>query len=167
MHHLFKLKKIFLILPLFFLLTACPVERNIAQKTPAELMAMQTRDFDTNKENAIGGIIAVFQDLGFIIETSDFNTGLITAKSPTQGNYSLWGRKMVDTKGTGTVREMGSDKVKIRLTFVAIDILILSLFLYPLPTFIILIVPNKTVISEFVYVIFKLSIRKVISLPSE
>tara|TARA_B110000305_G_C19358586_1_gene598198 strand:+ start:632 stop:1117 length:486 start_codon:yes stop_codon:yes gene_type:complete len=118
MHHLFKLKKIFLILPLFFLLTACPVERNIAQKTPAELMAMQTRDFDTNKENAIGGIIAVFQDLGFIIETSDFNTGLITAKSPTQGNYSLWGRKMVDTKGTGTVREMGSDKVKIRLNFV-------------------------------------------------
>ena len=118
MHHLSKLKNILLILPLFFLLTACPVERNIVQKTPAELMAMQTRDFETNKENAIGGIIAVFQDLGFIVETSDFNTGLITAKSPTKGNYSFWGRKMIDTKATGTVREMGSNKVKIRLNFV-------------------------------------------------
>ena len=118
MHHLFKLKKIFLILPLFFLLTACPVERNIAQKTPAELMAMQTRDFDTNKENAIGGIIAVFQDLGFIIESSDFETGLITAKSPTKGNYTWGGRKMVDTKATGTVRELNNNIVKIRFNFV-------------------------------------------------
>ena len=118
MHHLSKLKKIFFILPLFFLLTACPVDKNVIQKTPAELMAMQTKDFDTSKENAIGGIIAVFQDLGFIVETSDFNTGLITAKSPTKGNYSFWGRKMVDTKATGTVRSLGSNKVKIRLNFV-------------------------------------------------
>ena len=118
LHHFNFKKKIFFTLPLLILLTACPVDKQSLQKTPAELMALQTQDFDTNKSKALEGVIAVFQDLGFIVQTSDFNTGLITAKSPTKGNYHWMGRKMVDTKATGTVRELSSNKVKIRLNFV-------------------------------------------------
>jgi hypothetical protein len=118
LHHFNFKKKIFFTLPLLILLTACPTYKQAIQKTPAELMALQSQDFDTSKSNALGGVLAVFQDLGFIVETSDFNTGLITAKSPTKGNYHWLGRKMIDTMATGTVRELSSNKVKIRLNFV-------------------------------------------------
>jgi len=117
MRHLSNIKKIIFI-PLFLLLAACPVAQQVPQKSPAELMALQTREFETNKTNAISGVVAVFQDLGFIVNTSDFNTGLITAKSPTKGNFHFFGRKMVDTRATGTVRELGNKKIRIRLNFV-------------------------------------------------
>ena len=118
MRHLFNFKKLLLI-SVFLLLPACLIEQADPQKTPAELMALQTRDFDTSKEKAISGVVAVFQDLGFIIQTSDFNTGLITAKSPTKANFVPFiGRRMDDTKTTGTVRALSDGKVRIRLNFV-------------------------------------------------
>lgn len=118
MHHLFKFKKL-LLLPLFLFLAACPIEQSAPQKTPAELMALQTRDFDTTKEQAMSGVVAVFQDLGYIIQTSDFNSGLITAKSPTKANFVPFvGRRMDDTRTTGTVRVLSNNKVRVRLNFV-------------------------------------------------
>ena len=118
LHHFNYKNKIFFVLPLLILLTACPISKQAIQKTPAQLMALQSKDFDATKSNALNAIIAVFQDLGFIIESSDFETGLITAKSPTKGNYTWGGRKMVDTKATGTVRELNNNIVKIRFNFV-------------------------------------------------
>jgi outer membrane biogenesis lipoprotein LolB len=55
MRHLFNFKKLLLI-SVFLLLPACLMEQADPQKTPAELMALQTRDFDTSKEQAIGGV---------------------------------------------------------------------------------------------------------------
>ena len=118
MHHLSNYKK-FLLIPVFFLLVACPMEKAAPQKSPAELIALQTRDYDTTKEQAISGVVAVLQDLGYIIQTSDFQSGLITAKSPTKANFVPFvGRRMDDTRTTGTVRKLKNGKVRVRLNFV-------------------------------------------------
>jgi hypothetical protein len=117
MHHLSKLK-IFLAIPLFLVLTACPVEQRQVLKTPAELMALQTRTFETNKDPAMRAVVAVFQDLGYIVQTTDNATGLITAKSPTEGNFNLFGRKMVDTRVTAVIEEIKKNNTRIRLNFV-------------------------------------------------
>jgi hypothetical protein len=81
-------------------------------------MALQTREYSTTKEEGIAAVVAVFQDLGFIVQSSDFASGLITAKSPTKANFDFFGRRMIDTRGTGTVRVLKNKKIRIRLNFV-------------------------------------------------
>ena len=117
MLHLSKYK-IFLLLPIFLFLTACPVEKRVLLKSPAELMALQTRNFEINKDPAMRAVVSVFQDLGYIVQTTDNVTGLVTAQSPTVGNFNLFGRKMVDTKVTAVIEELQKNKTRVRLNFV-------------------------------------------------
>jgi hypothetical protein len=117
MHPLSKFK-IFLAIPIFLFLTACPVEQRQVLKTPAELMNLQSRTFEINKEPAMRAVVSVFQDLGYIIQTTDNATGLITAKSPTEANFNIFGRKMVDTKVTAVIEEIKKNNTKVRLNFV-------------------------------------------------
>lgn len=118
MHPLSKNLKLIILLPIFFLLTACPVEQRVALKSPAELIALQTRTFDSSKDTSMRAVVSVFQDLGYIIQTTESNTGLITAKSPTEASFSLFGRRMTDTKVTATVEQMSNTKTRVRLNFV-------------------------------------------------
>jgi hypothetical protein len=118
MLHLSKFKKSFFLIPFFLILTACPVEKRVVLKSPAELLALQTRTFESKKEPSIRAVVSVFQDLGYIIQTTDSITGLITAKSPTEASFSLFGRKMKDTKVTATVEEMSNMKTRVRINFV-------------------------------------------------
>ena len=117
MHHLSKLK-IFLVIPIFLFLVACPVEKRQALKSPAELMNLQTKTFDVGKDTAMRAVVAVFQDLGYIVQTTDNATGLITAKSPTEGNFNFFGIKMVDTRVTATIEEIKKNSTQVRLNFV-------------------------------------------------
>ena len=50
-----------------------------AAKSGVELQAYQAREFETSKRAAFSATMSVFQDLGFIIDDGDFDTGLITA----------------------------------------------------------------------------------------
>tara|TARA_B110000503_G_C6970295_1_gene338888 strand:+ start:224 stop:709 length:486 start_codon:yes stop_codon:yes gene_type:complete len=118
MHHLSKNLKLLALIPVFFFLTACPVEKRAALKTPAELLALQTRTFDGNKDPSLRAVVSVFQDLGYIIQTADSNTGLITAKSPTEASLSFFGRNMKDTKVTATIEQVSNTKTRVRLNFV-------------------------------------------------
>ena len=117
MHHLSKYKVI-LLLPVFLFLTACPIEQRAVLKTPAELMTLQARTFETDRDPAMRAVVSVFQDLGYIVQTTDSVSGLVTAKSPTVGNFNLFGRKMVDTKVTAVIEELRKNKTRVRLNFV-------------------------------------------------
>jgi hypothetical protein len=44
---------------------------------------MQTREFETSKERLFAATVSVFQDMGFVVQTGDLASGLITGKSPT------------------------------------------------------------------------------------
>ena len=88
-------------------------------KTSLELQALQAREFDTKKKVAFASVLSVFQDLGYIIKSSDLETGFITAKSPTQGGFKLFvGHTMKDTNATAFIEELRPGKTKVRLNFV-------------------------------------------------
>ncbi len=63
-------------------------------------------------------VLSVFQDLGYIVKTSDLETGFITAKSPTQGGTTFGNYTMKDTNATAFIEELRPGKTKVRLNFV-------------------------------------------------
>ena len=52
------------------------------QLTSLEIQSIQSREFETAKPTAFAAVLSVFQDLGYIVESADKETGFITAKSP-------------------------------------------------------------------------------------
>ncbi len=101
-----------------------------APKSGIELQAYQAKEFETSKRTAFSAVMSVFQDLGFIIDDGDFDTGLITATGPTHrdemGMSDLLAQVFAgaDTRGsthrraTAFVEQMPSGLVRIRLNFV-------------------------------------------------
>ena len=101
-----------------------------AAQSGVELQAYQAREFEASKRAAFSATMSVFQDLGFIIDDGDFDTGLITATGPSSrhglGVNDLLAQVLagVDTRGathrraTAFVEEMPSGLVRIRLNFV-------------------------------------------------
>ena len=75
----------------------------------AALRAMQTRTFDvSDRQQAMRGVIAALQDLGFIIERANEPLGLITAARFAEPQYA-------DVVGvTVTVRPLAEGKMEIR-----------------------------------------------------
>ncbi|NCF23448.1 MAG: hypothetical protein GWP60_02830 [Gammaproteobacteria bacterium] len=101
-----------------------------AAKSGVELQAYQAREFETSKRAAFSATLSVFQDLGFIIDDGDFETGLITAtglirrEKMDAGDLFAQIFAGVDTRvatqrrATAFVEEMPSGLVRIRLNFV-------------------------------------------------
>ena len=99
-------------------------------KTGIELQAYQAREFETNKRAAFSATMSVFQDLGFIIEDGDFDTGLITATGPSareEADFSdviaqlfsgIDMRGSIVRRATAFVEKMPSGLIRIRLNFV-------------------------------------------------
>lgn len=101
-----------------------------APKTGVELQAYQAKEFETTKRAAFSAAMSVFQDLGFIIDDGDFDTGLITATGPstrdelgvddllTQLFAGVDARASSHRRATAFVEEMPSGLIRIRLNFV-------------------------------------------------
>jgi hypothetical protein len=118
-----------LALALTLLLAACATAPPAA-KSGVELQAYQAKEFETNKRTAFSATMSVFQDLGFIIDDGDFDTGLITAtglirrEQMDAGDLFVQLFAGVDTRiatqrrATAFVERMPSGLVRIRLNFV-------------------------------------------------
>lgn len=101
-----------------------------APKSGVELQAYQAKEIETNKRAAFSATMSVFQDLGFIIDDGDFDTGLITATGLSirheMGMGDVFSKLFagVDTRGfttrraTAFVEKMPSGLIRIRLNFV-------------------------------------------------
>lgn len=88
-------------------------------KSPLELQAIQSKEFETSKKIAFAATLSVFQDLGYTVSSANLDTGLITAKSPTKQDFQLFvGQRMIDIKATAFVEEIVSGRTKIRLNYV-------------------------------------------------
>ena len=104
-----------LLLAAGILLSACaspptPPENLLAPDAEqAAAREMQTRSFDVaDRTQAMRGVIAALQDLGFIIERANETLGLVTAARFAEPSY----QDMVGI--TVTVQPEGSDKMRIR-----------------------------------------------------
>lgn len=107
-----------LILFSFVVLSGCA--RHVPTKTALELQAIQAKEFESTKKAAFASTISVFQDLGYVINSANLETGLITGKSPTKQSVQFFvGQVMTDVKATAFVEEITPGRTKIRLNFVA------------------------------------------------
>jgi len=102
-------------------LTSGCTGQQVKKKTSLEIQAIQAQDFETTKSVGFASVLSVFQDLGYIVESADKDTGFITAKSPTNSTHDwlFTGSKFQsNTKATAFVEEIVKGKTKIRLNFV-------------------------------------------------
>ena len=107
-----------------------PTPPTVSAPTPLEIQAIQKRDFETTKKIAFGSVISVLQDLGYIIDNADFETGIITGNSPTTSansgaevflsvlSGSGYTQKATKTKVSAFVEEIRKNNISIRLNFV-------------------------------------------------
>ncbi len=94
--------------------------RKKMQKTSLELQAIQAREFETTRQIAFAAVISVFQDLGYIVESAEIETGFVTAKSPTQkARPALFQSDIThETKVSAFIENLPQHRVRVRLNFV-------------------------------------------------
>ncbi|AJI72490.1 conserved hypothetical protein [Francisella tularensis subsp. novicida GA99-3548] len=85
------LKKInYLVYLIVLVLSGCassgPQQPNL---TPLQIQLMQTKVFNVDLRTAFDATVTVMQNLGYIIQDANFNSGIITAKSTQTANF--WG----------------------------------------------------------------------------
>lgn len=110
------------------LITACAIAAGSlsscvvggAGKSGLELQAFQKQSFSTSKKVAFASTMSVFQDLGYVIKSASFETGLISASSPTK-NVLFFGSHMSNTDASAFIEETSSNSTSIRLNFVNVS----------------------------------------------
>ena len=111
-------KNLYIIVVLLFFVSGCAQGLYKSEKTSLQLQAFQAKTFETTKRIAFASTLSVLQDLGYIIEAGDFDTGLISAKSPTQGGYLLFrGTSKKFRKVTAFIEPFGNKKTRVRLNY--------------------------------------------------
>lgn len=102
------------------LLSSCAFNTVKPQMTSLQIQAIQSRTFDTTKKIAFNSVVSVFQDLGYIISSAEYNTGFITADSPAKAYFSFMEGGTVSEKlrATAFIEEITPGKTRVRLNFV-------------------------------------------------
>lgn len=103
--------------------TGCASEER-PNLTPMQIQSLQTKQFDTTKPIAFASVISVFQDLGYIVNTADKDTGFITANSPSESHkdWFFTGNTYSNkTRATAFIEEIYEGNARIRLNFVVVN----------------------------------------------
>lgn len=106
--------------------SGCAMNDASQNKTSLEIQSYQSKQFDVDKKTAFNSAMSVFQDLGYIVNSANLDTGFITAESPTKGAkggealLSFLAGMQVEGKTavTAFVEELSPKSSKIRLNFV-------------------------------------------------
>ena len=101
-------------------LTGCAFNPPV-QLTPLEIQNMQSRSYDATKKVVFASVVSVFQDLGYTINSANFDTGFIAAESAATSDFSskfvLGISEVKQTKATAFIEEF-KGKSRVRLNFV-------------------------------------------------
>jgi hypothetical protein len=117
------MKKLIILAGLVIASVATPVLAKPKQElSPLQLQSMQTKEFETTKDQAFGAVMTVLQDSGYRIQSGDVQSGLITGVGSTTGkmSYSLWsgfGKKKLTPIVSAFIEQIGPVS-KIRLNFI-------------------------------------------------
>lgn len=107
-------------------IAGCAMNDAPQNKTSLEIQAYQSRSFEVDKKTAFNSAMSVFQDLGYIVNSANLDTGFITAESPTKGakgseaflSFLAGIRVEGRTAVTAFIEELSPKSAKIRLNFV-------------------------------------------------
>lgn len=92
-------------------------------QTPLQLQAIQSRDYEAPKGLTFAATMSVLQDLGYIIQSADKDTGFITATSTTANTTNMLEAfggvsARTVTKVTVFIEEFRPALTRVRLNFV-------------------------------------------------
>jgi len=104
-----KLGKIGFLLALIFLIGGCATELTSLQRR-----SIEARDLQGNFEDAFKATLQVFQDYGYIISSSDHQSGIIHGET---GIKQVW-FVMENTEITATMEQFGPSTVKERISVI-------------------------------------------------
>lgn len=100
--------------------------------TPLEIQSLQTREFEHDKAIVFASAMSVFQDLGYMVNSADLDTGLITTESPATSDRVTFPARLtilpdlmvwsdvtsaVQTRATAFIEQIGK-RSRVRLNFV-------------------------------------------------
>lgn len=107
---------------LFFIvilsLAACAAPPKITQ-SQMQIQAYQSHEFETTKRVTFDSTLSVLQDLGFIIESADFETGFMTGKGASDSHYDIWWGAMNEhTRMTAFVEQRTSSMARVRINII-------------------------------------------------
>jgi hypothetical protein len=114
----------FLWLPMIAVLTlAGCASTGSGGMTPLQIQAFQTHEFEAPKKTVFASVVSVFQDLGYIVESADVETGFITSASASVNKTGFWqalggATSSGKTRATAFVEEVRPNLVTVRLNFV-------------------------------------------------
>lgn len=122
------MKSIFAAVALAAAVGACATAPPPVQLTPLEIQAMQSREYEVAKDVSFPSVVAVFQDLGYTINSADLNTGFITAASASAARGPSFAEVMLvgnmannytsQTRATAFIEPTASGGSRVRLNFV-------------------------------------------------
>lgn len=109
------------ILPVFFV-SGCSTTQ-VNQPNSLELQAIQARTIEADKRTVYNSTLSILQDIGYIIVSSNFDSGFITADSPTKDTTSFFtalagGASNSKTSVTASIEDYGTNKTRVRFNFV-------------------------------------------------
>ena len=90
--------------------------------TPMELQALQSREYQTSKDQVFASTVSVFQDLGYQIGNASMESGFITADSASRNKTGLLqafaGMSVSgNTRATAFIETMPNNMTRVRLNF--------------------------------------------------
>lgn len=114
------------------MISGCAAPPPAPERTSLEIQAIQAKTFETSMPTAFRSVVSVLQDLGYVIQSANLETGFITAQSPTKehgksgfeiigillGGASANVRKEGKTYVTASVESFGNNQARVRLNFV-------------------------------------------------
>lgn len=111
-------------------LAGCTSPRSVL--TPLEIQSLQTREYEHDKAIVFASVMSVFQDLGYIVNSADLGTGLITTESAATSDRAAFPARLtifpelralssvtsvVQTRATAFIEQIGN-RARVRLNFV-------------------------------------------------
>jgi len=98
----------------FLLVLICLVSGCATQMTPLQRRTIESRELEGKFEDAYKATLQVFQDYGYIIASSDHDSGVIHGETGIR--QTLF--SMVNTEITATIEQFGSNTVKERISII-------------------------------------------------
>jgi len=97
------------------LLTGCAT----TQLTSLQMREMQCKDLEGSFDHSYKATLQVFQDYGYVIKNSDYQSGVVQGATATKRhkNY-FWNALMVSSEATATIEQFKDNLVKERITLV-------------------------------------------------
>lgn len=104
------MKRLWFYLPLIMILTGC-----LATLTPLQRRTFESKDLEGKFDDAYRSTLQVFQDYGYTVKNSDYQSGVVRGETGIRRNFL---GVMYNFELTATMEQFGPNRVRERLSLI-------------------------------------------------